>query len=161
MAFLAAPAAAGYIAAATAAVAAAGAAVQGYSSYQQAKSAAKVDEQNAQLAEQQGESEAAAIREKARRLSGANRSAIGASGVDISGSFLDALNDSDINAELDAQTAKWNRKVEGANYSSRAAQSRSAASGALVNAGVGAGTAALSGYGNWKAWTATNPSVAA
>jgi hypothetical protein len=71
---------------------------------------------NARLAERGGENEAAQIREKARRLAGENRAVAGASGVDISGSFLDALADNDISAELDAQTALWNRKMEVENY---------------------------------------------
>jgi hypothetical protein len=76
--------------------------------------------------------------------------AIGASGVDISGSFADALADSDINAELDAQTAKWNRDIEADNYRSRAKADRDAGFGALAGGAFGAGTQALSGYGNWQ-----------
>jgi len=75
---------------------------------------------NARLAEREGESQAARIREKARRLAGENRAMAGASGVDISGSFLDALADSDIDAELDAQTALWNSKIKAENYRSTA-----------------------------------------
>jgi hypothetical protein len=71
---------------------------------------------NARLAEQEGESMAANIREKARQLAGQNRVMAGASGVDISGSFLDALADTDINAELDAQTALWSSKIEAEKY---------------------------------------------
>jgi hypothetical protein len=135
---------------AAAAVSAAGSLVSGVSQYGQAKSQAAYVKANADLAEEQGESEAALIREKARRLSGQNRAAIGASGVDISGSFLDALADSDIDAELDAQTALWNRKAEASNYSARAAQSRASGFGALISGGLGAGSEALTGYANWK-----------
>jgi hypothetical protein len=135
---------------AAAAVSAAGSLVSGVSQYGQAKSQAAYVKANADLAEEQGESEAALIREKARRLSGQNRAAIGASGVDISGSFLDALADSDIDAELDAQTALWNRKAEASNYRARAAQSRASGFGALISGGLGAGSEALTGYANWK-----------
>jgi hypothetical protein len=135
---------------AAAAVSAAGSLVSGVSQYGQAKSQAAYAKANADLAEEQGESEAALIREKARRLSGQNRAAIGASGVDISGSFLDALADSDIDAELDAQTALWNRKAEASNYRARAAQSRASGFGALISGGLGAGSEALTGYANWK-----------
>jgi hypothetical protein len=117
--------------------------------YSAAQSQAKADRQNADLAMQQGVSEAGAIRERARRLSGQNRAAIGASGVDVSG-FEDALRDSDTNAELDAEMALWNRKTEAANYRSRARASRSSGTGALFGAGLSAGAAALSGYGNWR-----------
>nr|ACF98018.1 hypothetical protein [uncultured bacterium 878] len=117
---------------AAAAVSAAGSLISGVGQYSASKAQTKTDRQNARLAEEQGESEAALIREKARRLSGQNRAAIGASGVDISGSFLDALADSDINAELDAQTALWNRKAEASNYRARAAQSRASGLGGVV-----------------------------
>jgi hypothetical protein len=139
------------IAAATAAgVGAVGSIISGVGQYSAAKNQAKADRQNARLAIEQGQSEAASIRERARRMSGQNRAAIGASGVDISGSFLDALEDSDINAELDTQTALWNRKAEASNYRARAAQSRRAGGGALFGGLMGAGTEALSGYANWN-----------
>lgn len=140
------------IAAATAVgVGAVGSIISGVGQYSAAKAQAKADRQNANLARVQGESEAALIRERARRLSGQNRAAIGASGVDISGSFLDALADSDINAELDAQTTVWNRKAEASNYLARASQSRRSGAGALLGGILGAGSEALSGYANWKA----------
>ena len=139
-----------------AAVQAVGSIVSGIGQHQAAKSQARADQQNARLAEWQGESEATAIRERARRLSGESRAAIGASGVDISGSFLDALSDSDINAELDAQTAVWNRKVEAGNYQFRARQTRAAGQGALIGGFLGAGSQALQGYGNQKVFNAMN-----
>jgi len=140
------------VAAATAAgVGAVGSLISGVGQYSAAKAQAKADRQNASLARAQGDSEAALIRERARRLSGQNRAAIGASGVDISGSFLDALEDSDINAELDAQTAVWNHKAEASNYLARAAQSRRSGTGALLGGILGAGSEALSGFANWKA----------
>jgi hypothetical protein len=137
-----------------AAVQAVGSIVSGISQNQAAKSQAKADRQNARLAVAQGESEAALIRERARRARGANLAAIGASGVDLSGSFLDALADSDINAELDAQTALWNRKVEASNYRFRARQSRASGTGALIGGFFGAGTKALSAYGDSKLMSA-------
>jgi hypothetical protein len=137
-------------AAAATGISAAGSIISGVGQYQAAKGQAKADRQNARLALAQGESEAGLIRERARRISGQNRAAIGASGVDISGSFLDALADSDINAELDAQTALWNRKAEAGNYRARAAQSGKSGAGALLGGVFGAGSAALTGYANWK-----------
>ena len=134
---------------AVAAVQAVGSVVSGISQHAQAQSEANVARANADLAEQQGASEAQAIREKARRLAGENRAAAGASGVDISGSFLDALSDSDINAELDAQTALWNSKTEATNGRGQAKASSAAGSSALVGGFFGAGSAAISGYGNW------------
>jgi hypothetical protein len=137
------------VAAATAAgVGAVGSIISGVGQYSAAKSQAQADRQNARLAVEQGQSEAALIRERARRLSGQSRAAIGASGVDISGSFLDALEDSDINAELDAQTALWNRKLEASNYRARARQARASGPGALLGGILGAGSQALQGYGS-------------
>ena len=134
---------------AAAAVQAVGSIASGISQQNEARRQAAYANANADLAEAQGASEAQAIREKARRLAGQNRAAIGASGVDISGSFLDALSDSDINAELDAQTALWNRKIEATNGRGQAKASSAAGSSALVGGFFGAGSAAISGYGNW------------
>jgi hypothetical protein len=134
---------------AAAAVSAAGSLVSGISQYGQGKSQARYADANAGIAEQQADSQAAVIREKARRLSGQNRAAIGASGVDISGSFLDALADSDIDAELDAQTALWNGKLEAMNQRGQAKAARAVGTSALVGGIFGAGTSALSGYSNW------------
>jgi hypothetical protein len=134
---------------AAAAASAVGSLVSGVSQSSQAKSQAAYASANAELAGQKGETEAQAIREKARRLSGQNRVAIGASGVDLAGSFLDALADSDINAELDAQTALWNGKVEAANYRAQAKAAKAGGRSALVGSFFGAGTSAISGFANW------------
>src|SRR4051812_48559956 len=138
-----------WIPVAAAAAQAVGSVVSGVSQYSRAKTEAAYANTNADLATQQAESQAQVIREKARRLSGENRAAIGASGVDISGSFLDAIADSDIDAELDAQTALWNGKLEAMNQRGQARASRSAGTSALIGGIFGAGTAALSGYSNW------------
>jgi len=134
---------------AAAAATAIGSVVSGVSQYSQAKSQAAYANANAGIAEQQAETQAQAIREKARRLSGQNRAAIGASGVDLAGSFLDALADSDINAELDAQTALWNGKIEAANQRAQAKAAKSGGRSALVGGIFGAGTSAISGFANW------------
>jgi hypothetical protein len=134
---------------AMAAVQAVGSIVSGVSQHSQAKSQAAYADANAELAEQQGQSEAQAVREKARRLAGQSRAAIGASGVDISGSFLDALADSDIDAELDAQTAVWNSKLDARNQRVQAKAARAQGGSALVGGFFGAGSSALQGYGDW------------
>jgi len=134
---------------AAAAVSAAGSLVSGVSQYSQGKSEAAYASTNARLAAQQAQSQAQVIREKARRLSGQNHAAIGASGVDISGSFLDAIADSDIDAELDAQTALWNGKIDAMNQRARAKASKAAGRSALVGGIFGAGTSAVSGFGSW------------
>jgi hypothetical protein len=131
---------------AAAAVSAAGSLVSGVSQAGRARSQARYADANAGLAEQQAASQASLIREKARRLSGQNRAAIGASGADISGSFLDALQDSDIDAELDAQMALWNGKLEAMNQRGQAKAARASGSSALVQGIFGAGTRALSAF---------------
>ena len=138
------------IALATAGVAAVGSVVSGAAQYGQSQRAANVAEANAQEARNQGEAEAALIRERAGRLRGQNRANAGASGVDISGSFADVLDDNDISAELDAQTAIRNSKVQANNFKAQAKEDRSSGGAALIGAGFGAGTQALSGYGNWR-----------
>jgi hypothetical protein len=132
------------------AVSAAGSIASSISQAGQAKRAAAVADQNAQVVEQQGQAQADLIRERALRLRGANKAAIGASGVDISGSFADALDDSDISAELDAQTAVYNSKMQANNARAQAGADRSSASSSIVGGVFGAGSQALSGYGNWK-----------
>jgi hypothetical protein len=137
----------------SAAVSMAGSLMQGAAEKSQAEQQAVIDRQNADIAEQEGESQADAIRLKARRIAGENRAAIGASGVDISGSFMDALQDSDIESELDAQTAEYNGRAQARNYRLQAGADQSSGTGALIggfaNAGA-AGTNAVSSYGNWK-----------
>jgi hypothetical protein len=128
------------------AVQAVGSLVSGVSQYSQAKSQAVYAKANAGIAEQQAQSQAQAIREKARRLSGQNRAAMGASGVDISGSFLDALADSDIDAELDARTALWNGKIEAMSQRGQARAAKARGESALVNGIFGAGTSALRAF---------------
>ena len=132
-----------------AALSAVGSIASGIAQSSEARRQAAYADANADLAKQQGRSEAQVIREKARRLAGQNRAAIGASGVDISGSFLDALADSDIDAELDAQTALWNSKLEARNYRAQAKSVRAQGRSALIGGIFGAGTSAISGYGNW------------
>lgn len=137
----------------SAAVSMAGSLAQGASQANEAGQRASIDKQNAAISEQQGQSEADAIRVKARRIAGENRAAIGASGVDISGSFLDALQDADIESELDAQTAEYNGRAQARNYRMQASADKSGEAagyiGGVTNA-AGAGTQAVSNYGAWK-----------
>lgn len=133
----------------SAGVGAVGSLVSGVSQAGQAKRQAQVAEANADQARQQGEEQANLIREKALRLRGANRAAAGASGVDIS-SFNDVFDDSDISAELDAQTAIRNAKQQANNFKAEAAAQKSSRFGSIFGGVVGAGTQALQGYGSWK-----------
>ncbi len=134
----------------SAGVGAIGSLVQGVSQAGAANRSAAVAKSNAKVAEQQGEAEASLIRERARRLKGSNKANIGASGVDISGSFADALDDNDISSELDAQTALYNSKLQADNFRAQAKADKSSGTAGLIGGVIGAGTQALSGYGNWK-----------
>jgi hypothetical protein len=131
------------------AVSAAGSLASGVAQAGQARRAAAAADANAEEAAQQGQAQADLIRERAARLRGTNRANAGASGIDISG-FADAFDDNDISAELDALTAIRNAKMQAGNFKSEAAAQRSGATGALIGGTIGAGTQALSGYGNWR-----------
>lgn len=132
-------------------VSAVGSLVGGFAQSSQANRAATVENQNAKIAENQASTEAGAIREKAYRLRGSQRAQAGASGIALPGSsFVDAMSDSDINAELDAQTALYNGKIQARNYRSQALANQSTASSSIVSGIFGAGSQALSGYGNWQ-----------
>ena len=144
----------------SAGVGAVGSLVSGVSQVGQAKRQAAVADQNAEEATNQGEAEAGLIRDRARRLAGSNRTNAGASGVDIS-SFADALSDSDISAELDAQTAIRNSKMQANNFKAEAKSARGSIVPSVVSAGLGAGTQALSGYGNWRLLKSMTPEMAA
>jgi len=147
------------------AAAAVGSLVQGVSQAAQAKRAAGIADANADVAERQGQAEAELVRERARRLRGTNVANIGASGVDITGSFADALSDNDISSELDAQNAIWTAKNQAKNFRAQGGADRSSADASLLGGVFGAGTQALQGYGNWRllktmqpgATTATTP----
>jgi hypothetical protein len=129
---------------------AAGALVSGISQVGQMRQQAAIADANAENAEQEGQAQADLIRDRARRLRSSNIAAIGASGVDISGSFADALEDSDIEAELDAQTTVRNAKMQANNYRAEGRASRSGIAPVAIGTALGAGSQALSGYGNWR-----------
>lgn len=139
------------------AASAVGSLVSGVSQAGQAKRAAAAADANAENAVQEGQAQADLIRERARRQKGTNLANIGASGVDISGSFADALEDSDIESEMDAQTAVRNAKMQANNFKAEAKSDRSGATGALIGGAVGAGTQALQGYGNWRLLKTMSP----
>lgn len=137
------------IALVSAGVGAAGALVSGVSQVGQARRQEAVADANAKEAENQGAAEADLIRERARRLASSNRANAGASGVDPS-SFADALLDSDISSEMDAQTAIRNAKMQANNFRAEGAAAKSSIAPTAIATGIGAGSQALSGYGSWR-----------
>lgn len=137
------------IAAVSAGVGAAGSLISGFAQNAQAKGQAATYDANAKIAEDQAAANAASIANKASRVQGAERAAIGASGIAGTG-FADAMNDSDIEAELDRQTALYNGRVAARNMRAQAGATRDAGKSAILGGVIGAGTKALSGYGSWK-----------
>jgi hypothetical protein len=125
-----------YIVMAVAAATAAGATV--YSETQQAKMAnkqadmqsqqdiynAKVAENNAALAQQQSERQAEQLKANKERIIGQQVNAAAASGLQISGSVLDVMTDTDMEANRDIAMSLYQGKMEAYNYGQQAASYR-------------------------------------
>jgi hypothetical protein len=133
----------------SAGVGAVGSLVSGFSQNAQAQQAAAVSDANAKIAQDQAAANAAAIANKAVRVKGSQEAAAGASGIQGSG-FADAIKDSDIEAELDRQTALYNGRMQARNLKTQADNERESGRAAIVGGLFGAGTRALSGYGSWR-----------
>ena len=125
-----------------------GSIISGISGSAQARQQAAVADQNARLAQQQAAADAAAIRNKGARVTGAQEAQAGASGIAGTG-FADAIHDSEIENELDAQTALWNGQLKAASYRAQAAAARATGTSAMIGGILGAGSDAMSSYGNW------------
>lgn len=92
----------------------------------------------------------AAIREDARRAMGAQIAAQADSGFEVNqGSALDALRESQINATLDALTARREAADRKRALDVRAGQERRAGTAALIGAGFDAVTTALAQKSDW------------
>lgn len=140
------------IAVATAAV---GTAVGTYSAVaaSQARSAAskfnaKIQQNNATMAEQQSAAEAAKTKERGRRLIGQQRAALSAAGVDIdSGSALDIAYDSNVQNELDRLTQLYKGDVSATGSLAQSQLYKRDASNATTAGYLQAGGTLLSGIG--------------
>ena len=129
----------------------AGSIVSGYAQSAKDKEEAAYDAANARIAQQQAAADAAATRNQAVRVRGQQRAAAGASGIALEGSsFADAMADSDIEAELDAQIQDYNGRLQSRNYRRAGRVARSNARGDVVGGYIGAGSDALSAFANWK-----------
>lgn len=140
---------------------------------------ARQDARNAELAERaateteaRGGREANQVRAAGRRMQGAQRVAYATSGVDVSsGSALDALADTAMMAELDAQTVKANAAREARGYRAQGSQFNQQAAFAREQAGYdraraggavagtilgGLGQAAAQGANAWSLWSNRN-----
>ena len=137
-------------------VAAAGAitsAVGSYAAGQTKKSAdkynAQVNENNASMAQMQAAAEAQKVREKGRRIIGAQRAALSAAGVDINaGSALDVTYDSNVQNELDALTTLYKGRVSSSNSVAQAQLDRYSGKQAGQAGAIAAGGSLLSGAAN-------------
>jgi hypothetical protein len=160
-------------------IALASTAFQMYGQYQQGKSQqaqynyqAQVDANNAQIVEWQaqdaikrGDIEEQQHRLKVAQLAGRQRSALAASGVDVSsGSALDVLGDTAELGELDALTIRSNAAREAYNYRVQASNAQAASSlnalsakNAKTSSYIGATSSLLSGANSmadkWYKWT--------
>lgn len=130
----------------------AGTAMTALGAMQSAQAQSNAAKYNAQLAERNAQisrQAAAADEERQRRAAymqqGAARASYGAAGVDLEGSPLDILEQSALQAELDAQTIRWKGEVGAGGYEGEAGLNRSRASSAMTSGYMGAGSAILLG----------------
>lgn len=93
----------------------------------QAKRRAEVARQNAKIVRAQGAEDARRFRLQSRQRLGTGRAAVGASGVQMTGSALDVLEQNALNMELDALTIEyesdiraWNLESAGEDFDLRA-----------------------------------------
>ena len=118
---------------------------QGKAAEKSAKYSAKVNEINAETANQQALFDAGQTRLKNARLKGAQRTAAAASGIDDSGSVLDVENDSAIAGEMEALTSIYTGGAS-ANANRNRAKMNLFEGAAAKKAGyIGAGTSLLTG----------------
>lgn len=131
------------------------AAIGGVAAYQQGQQQKAVLEYNAQAARQQAkaEREVARLREEqhrrqARQFAGAQRAAMGASGVDVgSGSFGDILADDAIQAELGALAIRYGGEQQSNFYLQQSRLDRMRAANAGRAGAIRGGTTLLTGLG--------------
>ena len=142
-------------------------AVTAYGQYQAGKAQeaayeynAKVQEQNAKVAQDKAAYEAERQAQRIRRLNATQRAAYAASGVQLSGTALDLMEDSTTQGEMDRLAILYGGDVEAANMRSEATLSRfqgksaaaagtSAAFGTLLGGASRIGMAGME-MGVWK-----------
>ena len=150
----------------TAGIAVAGLVLSGYGMTQQAKSAkrqaqaqAQINELQAQDAEDRGRQAEQRARLRTRQLRSAQEAGFAAQGVELSsGSVEDVLAGTDLVGELDAQTIQRNAAREAWGYRTAAGMARyqgaSRAQSANAQAGGSLLTAASVGYGGYQDYRA-------
>lgn len=132
------------------AVAAVGSLVSGAASYEAGKYNKRVAEQNAIGSLREGAAEEARIREVARAQIGQQVAAQGASGFQMgTGSALDALTESQINATLDALNARREAASRAQGYRVQGAQAMSAGKNAYTASLFQAASTVLDYKADW------------
>jgi hypothetical protein len=91
---------------------------------------AAVASQNATIARQQGEADAAKLRRQQTKQLGDMRAAYAANGISLEGSAIDVLGDTAGQFELDIQNARYNAELKAIGYGNEAQLQRSRASSA-------------------------------
>jgi hypothetical protein len=132
------------------AVAAVGSLVSGSASYEAGKYNKRVSEQNAIASLREGAAEEARIREVARAQIGQQVAAQGASGFQMgTGSALDALTESQINATLDALNARREAASRAQGYRVAGAQAMAAGKNAYTAGMFQAASTVLDYKADW------------
>lgn len=140
----------------TSALALAGIGLTAYGQYKQGQDAAAAAQYNAAIYEQQ--SEVLDVKKKLtaeeydrliRKLRGSQVTAVAASGYDLSGSFLEVMNDALTQAQLDKQVELYNLEVEKRQALSAAEESRRAGSAARSLATIKAASTILTEGNEW------------
>ena len=139
--------------AAVAAVAAVvGTAVTTVGMYEQGQAQKKVANYNAKIAENaaigkryQAEAQAAAIRDRSRRLRGSQITSLSKSGLTLSGSANDVMYDSALAAEEDVLTSLYSGKIGADNLNAQARLSKFEGKQAVKNSYYGMASTVLSG----------------
>jgi hypothetical protein len=147
----------------TDAVKAVGSLVNGAAGYEAGKYNKKVAEQNAISSEREGAAQVAQIREAARQAMGNQISAQAGNGFQIgTGSALDALTESQINATMDALNARREAQSRAIGYRVQGAQALAAGKNAYTAGMLNAASNVLDFKADWaanKSGTTSAPSA--
>jgi hypothetical protein len=165
-----------YVATSTLLIAAAvtaiiGAGVSAYGMYAQGQAQKKMADYNAKIQgqaattrRQQAAFEADRLRERNRLLAGAQIAGASKSGLDISGSVSDVMNDSAVSGEMNALAAIYKGEVTANQYNASAELSKAQGDAAVQSSYYNAGSTLLSGIGQaggyWnQSRTQSNPAL--
>jgi hypothetical protein len=140
---------------AAAAMQAAGSIISGISSYETGKYNRDVSNTMATEAERTGADQETRIRENARAVLGQQVAAQGADGFQMgTGSALDALAQTQVNAALDALTARREATTRARGLRIQGAQAYAAGKNALFQGLLGAASGAAKGSSDWASASA-------